>query len=70
MLLVVEVKVSPMCLLDETEFTSLCFWIELLQFLTRHKYNSLESSYEFCVVCSVQVKAAFFLILVALENFG
>jgi hypothetical protein len=43
-----------MCTVDATEFTSVCFWIELLQFLVREKYHSLESLYEFhCLACSV-----------------
>jgi len=43
---VVDVKVFPMCIVDTTEFTLVCYWIELQQFLARQTYHSLQSSYK------------------------
>jgi len=35
----------PMCITDDNEFTFVCFWIELLQFLVEQRWYSLESLY-------------------------
>jgi hypothetical protein len=37
-----------MFVVDVTEFNSVCFWIELRQFLARQKYHSSESLCDFC----------------------
>jgi hypothetical protein len=51
---IVDAKVFPKRIVDAIEFTLVCFWIELQQFLIRQKYYSLESLYLFCsFACSV-----------------
>jgi hypothetical protein len=43
MLTVADVKVFPMWIADVTEFTFVCFCIEMQEFPVRQKYHSLES---------------------------
>jgi hypothetical protein len=51
---VVNVKVFTVHIVDVIEFSLVCFWIELRQFLVRQKCHSLESLYEFfSLACSV-----------------
>jgi hypothetical protein len=57
----VDVRVFPMCTVDATEFTFVCFWIELLQILVR------QSVYVFCSLgCSAASSQYAFPILVVL----
>jgi hypothetical protein len=59
MLTAADVKIFPMCIADATEFASVCFWIELWQFIVREKCNSLEIIYEFCsLACSILTKVS------------
>jgi hypothetical protein len=62
---VVDVKVFPMCIVHVIEFTLVCFWLELRQYLVRQKYHSLKNLNEFCCLsCNVlRVSSQYFFAL-------
>jgi hypothetical protein len=51
---VADDKDFPMCVVDMTEFTLVCFWTQLRQVPIRQNYHSLGSLYNFFfLLCSV-----------------
>jgi hypothetical protein len=68
--IVADVEVFPMCIVDATEFATVCFKIELRQFLVRHKYYSLESLYTSSLLTSCDEFKKYNQMLISLRSKG